>query len=313
MTQLEFSIGMFHTILMEIAGNSTANGKKATAKSSSNSMRNNFEFQKLVRDVEAEMNCIRIGQRGKTKADRHPKMAKTLELLLQHFTEAEDDETIHGVKNDTRAMVFCSYRECVMEIVVSDATTQAALDLTNTGHAQRSCGNSQSNEVRGPKSRQTRSRQGLQSERAEKGMRRCRHRSIYAERSRPLPTSKRANSTSLCPLRSVRKDWTLAKSTLWSSTTCPSSRSSCCNGSVERDASVMAKFMYSCLKDERMPTGTRLSRPTERYKKRFFIRAIWSSSRMLRGFCRVTRCQLVSSKRCLWIHGILKIRRARNG
>jgi ATP-dependent DNA helicase MPH1 len=79
--QLEFSIGMFHTILTEIAGNTTAQGKKSMSKGSANSLRNNFEFQRLMRDVEAEINSIRVGRAGKTKADKHPKMIKTLELV----------------------------------------------------------------------------------------------------------------------------------------------------------------------------------------------------------------------------------------
>lgn len=72
---------MFHTTLTEIAGNTTAQGKKTTSKAASGSIRNNFEFQKLVRDVEAEINSIRVGRKGKTKADKHPKMVKTLELV----------------------------------------------------------------------------------------------------------------------------------------------------------------------------------------------------------------------------------------
>ncbi|ORY28004.1 hypothetical protein BCR39DRAFT_536112 [Naematelia encephala] len=114
---LEFSLGMFHTTLSEIAGNSNSSGKKATSKATSGSIRSKSEFQRLLRDVEAELNCIRIGKDGRTRADRHPKMAKTLELLLAHFMQAADDERMHGVKNDTRAMVFCSYRDCVLEVV----------------------------------------------------------------------------------------------------------------------------------------------------------------------------------------------------
>lgn len=72
---------MFHTILVEIAGNSTAQGKKAMSKGGSNALRNNFEFQRLMRDVEAELNSIRMGRAGKTKADKHPKMQKTLKLV----------------------------------------------------------------------------------------------------------------------------------------------------------------------------------------------------------------------------------------
>jgi hypothetical protein len=59
--QLEFSIGMFHTVLTELAGNNTQQGRKATSKGNATSLRNNTEFQRLLRDVEAEMNCIRIG------------------------------------------------------------------------------------------------------------------------------------------------------------------------------------------------------------------------------------------------------------
>ncbi|WWC72771.1 uncharacterized protein I206_106735 [Kwoniella pini CBS 10737] len=114
---LEFSLGMFHTTVVEIAGGTNAQGKKSASKGSSNSVRNNTEFQKLLRDVEVEMNMIRIGKDGRSKADKHPKMQKTLELLLAHFTQAEEEEKTLGQKNDTRAMVFCSFRECVLDIV----------------------------------------------------------------------------------------------------------------------------------------------------------------------------------------------------
>lgn len=39
--------------------------------------------------------------------------------LLEHFSTAAEDEKMHGIKNDTRAMVFCSFRDCVLEVVVS--------------------------------------------------------------------------------------------------------------------------------------------------------------------------------------------------
>lgn len=72
---------MFHTALTEIAGGQDAAGKKSGSKSGASGIRNNFEFQKLLRDVEAEMNMIRIGKDGRTKADRHPKMVQTLQLV----------------------------------------------------------------------------------------------------------------------------------------------------------------------------------------------------------------------------------------
>lgn len=72
---------MFHTTLSEIADNKTASGKKATSKGNSTSLRNNFEFQRLLRDVETEMNLIRIGAKGRSKGDGHPKMTQTMELV----------------------------------------------------------------------------------------------------------------------------------------------------------------------------------------------------------------------------------------
>ncbi|WVQ86187.1 hypothetical protein IAT38_008355 [Cryptococcus sp. DSM 104549] len=114
---LEFSIGMFHTTMSELAGGVAATGKKTNNRGGANSIRNNFEFQRLQRDVEEEINSIRIGKDGRSGADRHPKMGKTLELLLAHFTQAEEEERTLGQKNDTRAMVFCSFRSCVIEVV----------------------------------------------------------------------------------------------------------------------------------------------------------------------------------------------------
>jgi hypothetical protein len=51
---------MFHTLLLEISGGQTANGKKSGTKGGANAMRNNSEFRKLLGDVEAEMNCIQM-------------------------------------------------------------------------------------------------------------------------------------------------------------------------------------------------------------------------------------------------------------
>jgi ATP-dependent DNA helicase MPH1 len=144
---------MFHTALTEIAGNTDGAGKKSGPKGGASSVRNNFEFVKLLRDVEAEMNLIRIGKDGRSKADRHPKMVKTLQLvsllletnipsgadypqLLDHFQLADEDEKIHGVKNDTRAMVFCSFRDCVLEVVVSAQVPISEILAHRTGHAQ---------------------------------------------------------------------------------------------------------------------------------------------------------------------------------
>lgn len=79
--QLEFSLGMFHTTAMEIAGTPTAMGKAGNSRGGAMSMRNNVEFRRLIGDVEQEMNDIRNHRSGKTLADSHPKMQKTLELV----------------------------------------------------------------------------------------------------------------------------------------------------------------------------------------------------------------------------------------
>ncbi|GMK56457.1 hypothetical protein CspeluHIS016_0302970 [Cutaneotrichosporon spelunceum] len=114
---LEFSLGMFHTTAMEIAGEPTSAGKAGNSRGGAMSLRNNIEFQRLIQDAEGEMNDIRRHRGGKTLADSHPKMEKTLELLLAHFAQAEEDEKEHAIPNSTRAMVFCSFRECVLELV----------------------------------------------------------------------------------------------------------------------------------------------------------------------------------------------------
>lgn len=73
---------MFRTTLIEIAGNtSQETGKKSGSKGNSNAMRNNLEFQKLLRDVESEINLMRIGAGGRGRSEAHPKMGKTLELV----------------------------------------------------------------------------------------------------------------------------------------------------------------------------------------------------------------------------------------
>jgi len=72
---------MFHTTLLEIAGHATAAGKKGNSRVGGNSVRNNIEFQRILGDVEAELNAIERKKDGKTATDRHPKMHTTLELV----------------------------------------------------------------------------------------------------------------------------------------------------------------------------------------------------------------------------------------
>lgn len=69
---------MFHSSLDEMV---SAGGKSKAGAGGANSIANNFEFQRLQRDVSQELSSIKIGRNGKTGADRHPKMQKALELV----------------------------------------------------------------------------------------------------------------------------------------------------------------------------------------------------------------------------------------
>lgn len=72
---------MFQTTLREIAGGHSSSGKKSASTGGANSLRNNLEFHKLLRDVDQEINLVNGCKGQRTKADKHPKMAKTLELV----------------------------------------------------------------------------------------------------------------------------------------------------------------------------------------------------------------------------------------
>lgn len=68
-------------------------------------------FQKLITNLET-------AQKLPGGFGMHPKMETLKTLLVQHFAQriSEGDEEDEGV-NNTRAMVFVTYRECVDEIV----------------------------------------------------------------------------------------------------------------------------------------------------------------------------------------------------
>lgn len=67
-------------------------------------------FQKLLIDLEA-------GQKRPGGFGMHPKMDTLKTLLVQHFGQKISEGDREGDVNDTRAMVFVTYRECVDEIV----------------------------------------------------------------------------------------------------------------------------------------------------------------------------------------------------
>lgn len=88
---------MFHTSLSEMAAGVTASGKKSVPKGGGTSLRQNFEFQRLLRDVENEMSMIKKGVKGNTRADGHPKMAKTLDLVSNADTTGPEITADAGV------------------------------------------------------------------------------------------------------------------------------------------------------------------------------------------------------------------------
>ncbi|KAG0697158.1 hypothetical protein DFH29DRAFT_947571 [Suillus ampliporus] len=99
---MEASIGMCHNNLLEIsAEKKDDSGKK---KSATSDLRKDKNFMALLNELEVQK--VRPGGYG-----MHPKMETMKMLLLQHFGARMDEG------EETRAMVFVTYRECVDEIV----------------------------------------------------------------------------------------------------------------------------------------------------------------------------------------------------
>jgi ATP-dependent DNA helicase MPH1 len=89
---------MSRTYIQELASEKHDGVKKQDEK-----LRSNPKFQAVMKEVELQYT------RGLTV---HPKMEKLKELLIQHFGGRIDEDG-----EETRAMVFVTYRECVDEIV----------------------------------------------------------------------------------------------------------------------------------------------------------------------------------------------------
>lgn len=100
---MEASIGMCHNCLLEIsAEKEDDSGKKKGSVTSG--LRKDKNFMALLSELEVQK--VRPGGYG-----MHPKMETLKMLLLQHFGARM------GEGEETRAMVFVTYRECVDEIV----------------------------------------------------------------------------------------------------------------------------------------------------------------------------------------------------
>jgi ATP-dependent DNA helicase MPH1 len=100
---MEASVGMCHKCLLEVSSEpEDDSGKKKN--SATSGLRKDKNFMTLLSELEVQK--VRPGGYG-----MHPKMETLKLLLLQHFGARM------GEGEETRAMVFVTYRDCVDEIV----------------------------------------------------------------------------------------------------------------------------------------------------------------------------------------------------
>ena len=104
---------MCYTYLQEVSRDKddeeNAGQGKATASSKSKKLRDDPLFQAIMRELEHQRS------RGFSV---HPKMDLLKTFIIQHFAENLADERVDERNNDeTRAMVFVTFREAVDEIV----------------------------------------------------------------------------------------------------------------------------------------------------------------------------------------------------
>ncbi|KAG1825591.1 uncharacterized protein BJ212DRAFT_1443684 [Suillus subaureus] len=100
---MEASVGMCHNCLLEISTEKEDDSGKKKG-STTSGLRKDKNFMALLSELEVQK--VRPGGYG-----MHPKMETLKMLLLQHFGARM------GEGEETRAMVFVTYRECVDEIV----------------------------------------------------------------------------------------------------------------------------------------------------------------------------------------------------
>jgi superfamily II DNA/RNA helicase len=102
---VRYSVHMFHTRLTELQTGTNNQGKKAAT----NRQKQKFGENAIVREIEKIFEEAQ-DKNGKVK---HPKMEYLQNVVAAHFTGEEEQ----GRLEDTRIMVFCQFRECVIEIV----------------------------------------------------------------------------------------------------------------------------------------------------------------------------------------------------
>ncbi|KAG6832231.1 hypothetical protein H0H92_004196 [Tricholoma furcatifolium] len=110
-TEVEGTLGMCHTYIQELShsadeDSSSAPGK-AAASAKKKGLREDPMFQAVLRELEKQKVC---------GFSPHPKMDRVRTLIIDHFAQRLPDEG-DGPHDETRAMVFVTFREAVDEIV----------------------------------------------------------------------------------------------------------------------------------------------------------------------------------------------------
>jgi ATP-dependent DNA helicase MPH1 len=106
--KLTGSIGACYESLKEASRNKEDDGGDGKKDKKSKSLRDDPHFKTLMLELETQRS------RG---FGTHPKVEKLKQLLIQHFGSKLGDETEDGSVDDSRVMVFSSYRAVVDEIV----------------------------------------------------------------------------------------------------------------------------------------------------------------------------------------------------
>ncbi|UZJ54810.1 hypothetical protein CBS101457_004130 [Exobasidium rhododendri] len=102
---IRYSVDMFMERLTDMQSGSSDKGKKTVTKRQMGKSRDNA----VIRDIER---LYEEAQKKEGKV-RHPKMEYLQNVVAAHFASEEEQ----GRRADTRIMVFCQFRECVLEIV----------------------------------------------------------------------------------------------------------------------------------------------------------------------------------------------------
>jgi len=113
---MEFSVGMAYHSLHDLGQGIKKGAKKDAPKPAQNKILKDTNYIATMREIERQKDLMGM-------FPVHPKMEKLRTLAIQHFAGAEldeEDKALVGTKpavSNTKMIVFCTYRECVDEIV----------------------------------------------------------------------------------------------------------------------------------------------------------------------------------------------------